>query len=313
MALHEIPAETLRDLLLNIDGEISPACPYTFLLGETQEASLDPHRAWLKAHGLLDTPPEQDGRLALLPSLRRSLDIVARPIRRILVGEVSPQGTRRAVHVSDGAEVVVAMFDQQECLLSDPVDLKAFRAGLVNAIGPAKGKSAPKPVQLHPAALRLLGAMAASVPAESGDGSAGAGSSEVASKPAVWPVLRADCATRLTALVEDAAQGEEILESLIADRILAAADGTVDIHPAFRAWHEFVNSGHFLEIQRLEFPQSQLQDIQPPIRAYFCGLPGERCLIWPAEDETGEILLSRPTAKDLKTLVGYLVGYIDLK
>jgi len=107
MALHEIPAETLRDLLLNIDGEISPACPYTFLLGETQEASLDPHRAWLKAHGLLDTPPEQDGRLALLPSLRRSLDIVARPIRRILVGEVSPQGTRRAVHVSDGAEVVV--------------------------------------------------------------------------------------------------------------------------------------------------------------------------------------------------------------
>jgi hypothetical protein len=313
MALHEIPAETLRDLLLNIDGEISPACPYAFLLGETQEASLDPHRAWLKEHGLLDTPPEQDGRLALLPSLRRSLDIVARPIRRILVGEVSPQGTRRAVHVSDGAEVVVAMFDQQECLLSDPVDLQAFRAGLVKAIGPAKGKSAPKPVQLDPAALRLLGAMAAFVPGESGDASAGTSNSEEAPTPASWPLPRADCVTRLTALVEDAAQGEEILESLIADRILAAEDGTVDVHPAFRPWHEVLSSGHFLEIQRVEFPQSQLQDVQPPIQAYFCGPAGERCLIWPTEDESGEVLLARPTAKDLKSLVGYLVGYLDLK
>jgi len=313
MALHEIPAETLRDLLLNIDGEISSACPYAFLLGEPQEASLDSHRTWLEEHGLLDSPPEQDGHLALLPSLRRALDIVARPIRRILIGEVNPQGARRAVHVSDGAEVVVAMFDQQQCLLSDPADLETFRAGLVKVIGPAKAKFSPKPVQLHPAALRLLGAMAASVPAESGDDSDRASSSAEAPTPAAWPLPRKDCVNRLTALVEDAAQGEEILESLVADRILAAEDGNVDIHPAFRPWHELLSSGHFLEIQRLEFPQSQLQDVQRPIRAYFCGPPGERCLIWPTEDESGEVLVSRPTAKDLKSFVGYLVGYIDLK
>jgi hypothetical protein len=313
MALHEIPAETLRDLLLNIDGEISPACPYAFLLGDTQVAPLDPHRAWLKEHGLLDSPPEQDGRLALLPSLRRSLDIVARPIRRILVAEVSPRGARRAVHVSDGAEVVVAMFDQQGCQLSDPVDLEKFRGGLVKAIGPAKGKSAPKPVQLNPVALRLLGAMAPFVRGGSGDGSAGSSNSDESPTPASWPLPRVDCVTRLSALVTDAEQGEQILESLIADRILAADDGTVDIHPAFRPWHEGLSSGHFLEIQRLEFPLSQLQDVQPPIRAYFCGPPGQRCLIWPTEDGSDEVLLSRPAAKDLKSLVGYLVGYIDLK
>jgi hypothetical protein len=309
MALHEIPAEILRDVLLNIDGEISAACPYAFLLTESGEASLEPHRKWLEEQGLLDTAADQDGRLALIPSLRRALDIVARPIRRILVGEVTPQATRRAVYVSDGAEVVVAMFDQERCLLSDPADLKEFRSALVTAIGPAKGKSVPTPLVLPPAVLRLLGAV-------SGSGSIGSddGAGLAAAKPALagWPMSRSDLEARLGSLLEDKGAGAEAVKGLIADQILAATDGMVDLHPSFRPWHEAITSGHALEIQRLEYPQGGLQDAQPPVRAYFWGPVGERCLMWPAGDETGEILLSRPTARDLKTVVGYLVGYAEL-
>jgi hypothetical protein len=86
----------------------------------------------------------------------------------------------------------------------------------------------------------------------------------------------------------------------------------VDMHPAFRPWHAAITSGYILEIQRLEYPEGRLQDAQQPVRAYFWGPPGERCLLWPAGDQTGEILLSRPTAKDLKTVVGYMVGYAEL-
>jgi hypothetical protein len=305
MALHEIPAEVLRVLLLNIDGEITAACPYAFLLTEPGEASLDPHRAWLDEHGLLDAPPEQDGRLALIPSLRRSLEIVARPIRRIIAAEVTPESAHRSVHVSDGAEAVVAMFDQRSCRLSDPLDLKSFTDGLVTIVGPSKAKSAPKPIQIHPALLQLLGVALAE----------GAGGSENGLEPtteAAMPLSRQGCAARLGQLLEDRTQGEELLESLIADQILSADNGAVDIHPEFRPWHEAITSGHVLEIQRLEYPGGRVQDAQPPVRAYFLGPAGKRRLIWPAGDEDGEVLLTRPTAKELKSFVGYLVGYAEL-
>lgn len=297
MALHAIPPEILRDLLLNIEGEITPACPFAFLLTEPGDADIGPHRGWLEEHDLLAEPPEQDGRLALTPTLRRSLDILARPVRRILVAEVSPEGARRSVHVSDGVEAVVAMFDPQNCQLSDPLDLKAFTAGLVKIIGPPKAKFVPKPIQVHPALLQLLGVALAE----------GKGQGE----PAAMPLSRESCAARLGQVLEDPAAGEMLLDQMIADRILSAEDGAVDIHPAFRPWHEAFTSGHVLEIQRVEFPEGRLQDAQPPVRAYFWGPAGERCLLWPAGGEAGAMLLARPTGKELKSFVGFLVGYAE--
>ena len=146
MALYEIPPDVLRDLILNIDGKISAASPFAFLVVNAPEASLEAHRPFLEKRGLLDSPPEQEGLLALQPMLRRTLDVLARPIRRVVVSEVSNGKATRAVYVSDGIDVVIAMFDRENCLISDPLDLEAFRDALVKAIGPPKKhKSWPTP------------------------------------------------------------------------------------------------------------------------------------------------------------------------
>lgn len=305
MSLHELPADLLRDLLLNVEGEISAACPFAFLLDDESAGELQPHLAWLEEHELLDSPAEQGGRVAIAPALRHALDILVRPVRRILVSELDQQGMRRSVHVSDGAEAVIAMFDSQHCLVSDPLDLESFCTALVEAIGPPKVDPTSPPLQLPTATLGFLGAVTGPW-GETGE------AVDAPGRPALaWPIERADGEERLTALIEDAEMGGEILEALIADHILQASNGKLDIHPDFVDWDRALSAGDLLEIQRLEIPDSDLTQAQPPVRAYFAGKPGERCLLWPAEDEPGQVILTQPTTEELRSVVGYLVGYID--
>lgn len=313
MPVHRIPAAVLRALLLNIEGEISAASPYAFLLDGDEDGQVEPHLEWLERHELLDSPPEQAGRVAIAPSLRLALDIVARPVRRILVSELGDSGIRRAMHVSDGAQVVVAMFTDETCLVSDPLDLEAFRDALVDTIGaPKNAASALDPVQLKPAVLGLLGAIGGPW---WGEGAAGAnGSVEAPDYPHLdWPVERKEAERRLAGLAGDPEFATEILDGLIADHILTPSDGELDIHPEFRPWQEALSAGEFLEIRRLEFPDSDLARTQPPVRGYFAGPQGGRILFWPAESAEGEVLLSRPSVEELRSVVGYLVGYVDLE
>lgn len=311
MSVHEIPADIFRDLLLNIDGEISSASPFAFLLTEEVEGKLDPHLKWLKQNKLLQSPAKQNGRLALQDPLRRSLDILARPVRRILISEIDADGPRRSVHVSDGAQVVVAMFNQTHCIVSDPLDLEAFRDGVLEALGPPpKSKVAPNPYRLHPVGLAFLGSLAAEWVDRSGT------EDDQQRQPFAsldWPIPRSVGEQRLAALLDDPEAGVAALDSLVESQILQEKKGELSIHPTFRPWHEAVTSSTFMEIQRLEYPNSSLAEIQPLVRAYFAGPKGARCLIWPIDGESGEVVLSRPTADEMKSFVNYLVGYAELE
>ncbi len=304
MAQYEIPPDVLRDLLLSIDGEIKGTSPFYFLLVDAEEPSLESHMSLLDQNGLLDSPPEQDGGLlALKPSFRRSLDVLARPIRRVLISEVKDGKGSRSVYSSDGTDVVIAMFDKENCLVSDPLDLEAFRDVLVDAIGPPKKKkSAATPYRIHPATLTFLGAIQGPWNTDDGD---------EFNKKLKWPVARSDAEARLAELVDDAAGAEKLIDSLVADKILSADEGRLDIHPDFKDWYDAIITGDVLEIQRLEFPDSDLQWALPPVRAIFLGTQGNRCLIWPIGNQSDEMLLSRPTGEDLKRIAGHLVGWLD--
>ncbi len=314
MPLHQIPAAVLRALLLNVDREISAASPYAFLLDAQEDGQIEPHLEWLEGNDLLDSPPEQDGRPAIAPSLRLALDILARPVRRILISELDDRGMRRAMYVSDGAQVVVAMFQDERCLISDPLGLEQFRDALVDSVAPPKeSNSAVDPLQLHPSVLGFLGAVVG--PWSSADEGAAHGVSSDASEfPELsWPINRPEAESRLTSLTGDAEFPGQFLDSLVVDRILKSSDGKLDIHPDFEPWHRALSSGKFLEIQRLEFPDSDLTRAQPPVRAYFAGPRGARILFWPAEAPAGENLLSRPSTDELERFIGYLVGYLELE
>ncbi len=303
MARYEIPPEVLRDLIFNIDGEISAACPFAFLLVNESKTTLDSHIPILEQKGLLDSPPEQDGLLAIRPSLRRTLDVLARPIRRVVVSEVRDEHATRAVYVSDGIDTVIAMFDRENCVISDPLDLEAFRDALVAAVGPPKKrKTWPTPYQIHPAVLAFIGAI---VGPWNNDNLASF------NKPLQWPVSRSDGEARLTELLNDADSAGQLIDSMVEDKILAIEGDRLDIHPNFRTWHEAISSADVLEIQRLEYPESDLERVQVPIRGYFLGSKNERCLIWPMDGDSEEVLLSRPTEDELRGLVGYLVGWLD--
>lgn len=306
MSLHEIPAEVLRDLLLNVEGEISPASPFAFLFTDEVEGELEPHLKWLEKNKLLQSPAKQNGRVALEDPLRRSLDILARPVRRIVVSEVTADGPRRSVHVSDGFEVVVAMFNETHCLVSDPLELEAFRDGVLAELGPpAKSRKAPEPIRTHPSELALLGSLAGEW--------AGPGADEERQSFAAleWPVSRSLAEERTGALLGDSEAALEALDAMTEDEILREAKGELSIHPSFKPYHAALTSSTFMEIQRLEYPDSSLENLQPLVRAYFAGPQGARCLIWPADGETGDVILSQPSVEELKSFVNYLVGYLD--
>lgn len=314
MPIHQIPAAVLRALLLNVDGEISSASPYAFLLDAGEEGQIEPHLEWLKENDLLDSPPEQDGKVAIRPSVRLALDILARPVRRILISELSHRGISRAMYVSDGAQVVVAMFDDENAIVSDPLDLETFRDSVVESIGTLKeGADGPDPVQLPPSVLGFLGAVVGPWWAE-GDASADGADQEAPEYPELsWPIERKEARSRLADLTGEAEFAGEILDSLVDDRILKSSDGRLHVHPDFEPWHRALSSGDFLEIRRLEFPDSDLFRTQAPVRAYFAGPQGGRILLWPAESPSGEVLLSRPSVEELRRIVGYLIGYVELE
>jgi hypothetical protein len=308
MAIYAIPPDTLRDLLINIEGEIYAASPFAFLLAEGTTGDLEPHLPWLKEHGLLATPARREGRVVLSPGLRRSLDIVAHPIRRIVISEVLPAGRARSVHVSNGAEVVVAAFDEENCILSDPVGLEAFRDGLASAVegSLARGKRA-KPYQFPPEVLALLGA--ASGPWSPSEKLAA--TVEGLNSALEWPMARQAAQARLAMLLDDADSAAQALDSLVEDNILSATNGKLDIHPGFRVYHRAIASGDFFEIRREEIPGGDLTRIRAPVNGMFVGAAGQRVLIWPAGEGSKEVVLAVPTAEDLKSLIGYLVGWLD--
>jgi hypothetical protein len=303
MALYEIPPDLLRDLLHSVEGEISSASPFRFLLVDAPEPDPESYMAYLEEKDLLDSPPEQDGLLALQPSFRRSLDVLARPIRRILIAESKDGEGKRAVYSSDGNYVVFAMFDQENCLVSDPVELETFRDSLVEAIGPPKkSKAEPKPYQFHPAVLMFLGAIQGPWNVENGSG---------LNKALKWPVARSDVEERLTELIEDANGADQLVDALIGDKVLSTNDDQLDIHPNFKPWHQAITTADFLEIQRVEIPNGDLRQTLSPVQAFFVGNQGKRCLIWPVGDDSGEVLLLQPSGEDLNGLAGYLVGWLD--
>lgn len=309
MSLYEIPAEIFRDLLLNVEVEISSASPFAFLLTEQVDGKLDPHLKWLAKSKLLKSPAEQDGRVAILDSLRSSLDIISRPVRRIIISEITEDGPRRSVHVSDGYQVVVAMFNEKDCIVSDPVDLEEFREAVLKDLRPpAKSKATPIPRRLHPVQLDFLGGLAAAWI----DRSEAEAADQVESYPALdWPIERTVGEQRLGALLDDLDDGAAALDSLVEAQLLQEENGKLSIHPGFKLLNDAITSSDFMEIQRLEYPNSSLGEIQPLVRAYFTGPKGARCLIWPVDGKTGEVVLSQPTADELQKFVNYLVGYLD--
>lgn len=306
MTIHAIPAEIFAALLMNIEGSIHPASPFRFLLEEGEGHDLQPHVEWLESQGYLDSEAAQEGEVALLAELYRSLEIAARPIRRVTVSEVNPAETRRAVYVSDGVDVVVAMFDQQNCIVSDPADLESFHTGMVEAVG-IRADGSREPLQLHPAALTLFGALVG----PTGEGDEGSLAGAQGPGQVDWPLERTAVQARLAELLEEEQLAENLVEALLGDEILAADDGRIDIHQDFRPWHQALSSGHILEVQRVEFPQGQLDGAGLPIQAYFFGPSGERVLMWPAADDSGEILLTTPTDEELRGVMGYLVGFAE--
>lgn len=305
MSLYKIPAEVFRSLLVNIDGDISLASPFAFLASGEFSTSLEPHLDWLEKNGCLASETTEGEPVELVPALRTALDIVARPIRTITISEVTPQQMRRAVYASDGYEVTTAMFDEETCFVSDPVSLEAFHGELVEAIGMGADSEIEQPsFRIHPLVLQVLGMAAGPVGPED----------EALSKPKTtrlgFPVARSKFEARLAGQLEDPQAASEFVDALIADEILTLKKTKLEIHPKFVPWYQAISSGDFFEIERLEFPDEQVQRALPPVQGLFLGEGEYRCVMWPVEPPSDEVVLARPTADELGEFVGYLVGYI---
>lgn len=296
MTLHTIPPEIMRALLQSIPGPIAPASPFRFLLESDAVSNLENYAPWFKERDLLAEKPGAGG-LALAPGLDRSLQVIAQPRARILISEASKEGGKRAVYVTDGHAVVTAMFDQQNCLLSDPIGLSDFMRGLALEVGVVgEGVECPPPLRLGPHVLRVFGALV-----EVGlTGYSSADDGKFLSRAMAEETLRY--------VLEDENLASQMIDDMIADNLLESKDTSLSVHPEFRPWHASLTAGEILEIVWLDLPKGEVPAEPDPRKALFLGGKPVRCALIPVGNGSDEFVLAYMHQSDLQEWLAELAG-----
>lgn len=315
MALFEIPPEIMIALLQQVPRDVAPACPYGFLLRDASPEPLTKHWDWLKDKKLLvpesmGTEPLASLRTEHLPPgwswnplFAPALALLAQPRARLRVIHAGKHGTTGISHVVNDRAVMVAQLSATSCEFSDLLPLSELMERFVQEIG-VSGESAPTPLRTDHKVLRVLGALAAAGVRVSGQKQVEP-SSPLPIVPQIIDVL--------TPMLEDRTLAATLLDDLVADQLAIIEHGYVWFHPQFAPWHRALLSGEQLEIHRLNLPEGRLPatDEEQSTRLFFLGTQGHRCLVWPVQDGSHEVILARPNLQDLRAFLSTVVGVVD--
>lgn len=293
--LSKVPPPVMR-ALLQAHAPVLPYSPYAFLLsGQEPPETLEDHRDWLRENNWLE--PDQ---VTLSPAHKTLAEILARPSRRILIAdttvEKAKEKTRRMAFVSDGEQIVFAMFDRKNCLVSMPASFAPTLQKLLEAIGtPTQEDALPQPLRLDHRVLHLMGAMTAAglSTRPSGPSLNGAGLSEARAERILAKIL------------DDPLMGQALLVDLLADRLLLSEKNRVWIHPDFMPWHEYIKATSTLTIQQMSFCEDGTTQSE---KLTFLGPRKQRCAMLPCADNTQEILLARLPQPELQDLLADVIG-----
>lgn len=308
--LWKIPPAILRDLLYTY-RPVAPACPFGFLFSLSPTEQSHPnekaqdttpwhvHIPWLRQHHIL--LPDRD---VLTPAWQQTLQIVSRPRSRIAITDTASEKAHRVMFVSDGQTLVFAMFDRQDCLLSEPFSYPTLVDRLMRAIGvPDVSEDVAQALWTSPQVLKILGALAQ----EGLD-------VQPRTKPRTpsVPLSEQRAVDILARLLGDREMASALLVDMLADRLLLSERQQLWVHPQFERWHRVISSGRVWEVIHQPLPNGQLpSSIESPPekqRGVFLGPTAERCLMWPSPSMPDDILLARLERKSLREILLFLLG-----
>lgn len=240
----------------------------------------------------------------LTPECQQALQIISHPRSRIAITDTSAEKSRRLMFVSNGSHLVFAMFDRQDCLLSEPFTYSTLVDRLMRSIGiPDSAGEEPLALWTSPQVLQILGALA-----EEGL------DVQPKTKPRTPAVAlsEARAVEVLTRVLGDRGMASALLVDLLADRLLLSERQQLWVHPQFERWHRVISSGVIWEVIHQPLPEGQLPSTveNPPSkhRGVFLGPTAERCLMWPSPSVPDDILLARLERKSLRDILLFLLG-----
>ncbi|MBS1870098.1 MAG: hypothetical protein JSS99_10565 [Actinobacteria bacterium] len=223
------------------------------------------------------------------PALARALALLCRPHLRVaLVDRTLAPALRLDVFLAD--EWAVALRAEDGGLrISEPLPRAAFEAQLAELLVTSGAEGTPAHAVPDAVLATLVRCVAAGVDAERA-------------------VPREELATALAELGLDAGEAEATLDALVADALLAPADGGLALGPACLPFRAVLAQRERLLLAAWPLGGPEAADAEPARKLAFAGRYGARLLI--AEDVDAEepgTLIGPVTAAEAADLVAYLL------
>ena len=243
----------------------------------------------LTAHGLwTDGAPNEE--------MRRILRVLGMPRKHYKVALHDHKQQVRFFSYGNGKDIVVAAFGKdEEVAVSRPLSFGQFLTGVLNHIGPnpnAKPGKDLNVLRFNRANFNLIHRLIdAGLP------------NEAQTFEALWPTVRD--------VYPEESQARLLFDALTEDGVLVAHETNYQFAPTFEGWVQALSSGEHMLVERMNLKGGKLSADGPHDRAWFFGPSGARFSVFQADDDTNDVLLCRPTAQDLRTLLGVLLGETD--
>lgn len=311
MPVVAFPPEVMSSLLASLESPPSSMSPFAFLQKKWKPLPLTNIHDWMSEKGLLDENS------ALTPSWQESLEMAAQPSNNLVIFQKSGDRTAALSHLLTEEVVVVATFDQKNCLLSTGLSLDSFVEGVLKRL-PLTGaeETPPRPWMTEHQVLLLVGALVkeglgaaperlrkkvlfASMPGSL---------RKLPSAPAVETAnedegLRVSRAEEVMALIvgdEDLARA--LVMDLMLDNVLLTDEEECYLHPEVEPWANAIAEGIQLEWVLTEFDSGEEDSIGSVRRLLFFGEEEQGCVAFPASRE-GSVVFARPHSEVMSALL----------
>ena len=129
----------------------------------------------------------------------------------------------------------------------------------------------------------------------------------LASQPLPFETLEPKVAT----LFPERAQCQLFMQALVEDGVLIHVAGKYEFAPGFMGWVHALQSGHQMQVERTDLRGGKVSEAPTQEKAAFFGPMGGRYSMLEAANGTGDLLLCRPGRKQLRSLMGALLGETD--
>lgn len=129
----------------------------------------------------------------------------------------------------------------------------------------------------------------------------------MASEPLAFDVIE----PKVASFFPEKEQSQLFMQALVDDQVLVFVAGKYEFALGFKGWVKALQSGCQMQVERTDLRGGKVSDAPTKEKAAFFGPVGERYSMLETADGSGDLLLCRPGRKQLRSLMGALLGEAD--